>query len=1267
MRIKNWWHSWLIAADATKCLGQRALRSRVAGESPLQLNSLEDRILYSATPLDPSVLAETHESATLAEEDGQSDTTSEITTTSDVTVAQTNPSEVVIIDASVSDLDELLNDLENSERNLEIKILDRDADGVDQITELLDSRTDISALHIVSHAESGAIKLGNLWLGDSNMEGHAGAIASWQNALQEDADILLYGCNLAGGEAGQALIGSLASLTGADVAASSNDTGHSNYQADWVLEYEHGLIDHATIFSEDFRDNWHHKLVIVTADRYSDGFDSTSSDLSIRQALGLVSAGGGDTIQLLAGTYTLSVAGSNEDSNMTGDFDITSDVTIRGAGIDATVIEATVIDRIFDLIGNITVTIEDLTLRGGDSSDNDGGAIRNSNGTLNINNVRFESNQAMNGGALFNSANAVLQGVILESNTADLAGGAIFQSGSGSLQIIETTLNNNSAGSTGGGIHNEGANLNIERSTLSNNQAAGNQGGGIYNIGTEATTISNTTLSGNTAPNGSALFTESHVNITNTTVMNNNGTALFTQAGTGSIDLKNSILAMNNGLNTNQKINSLGHNIEDGFSAFEPVSGDQQSVINFNLTITALEDNGGPTKTHALLLGNPAIDAGDNLNAPAVDQRNISRDSNVDIGAFEFVQTNPTATVEFADSSLNDSNNTASVTITFSETVVGFDPADDLTVVGGTLSGGSLSAGGTIYSATFTADDDFTGTGSVTLLPGSYTDDDLNPGSGASDSVDIDTTNPVVTINLLSTDDTSPALSGTINDPTATITVTVGTQNKTATNNGDGTWILADNILNPLAAGSYDVSVVAVDPAINIGVDATSNELTITVPTPLVSVDFLNTNDTSPALSGTINDIEALVVVEIAGQSIVATNIGNGTWFVADDTISPLAEGVYDLEIRGTNTNGIVGQDSTNNELVIDTTSPNIGIDEKETEDATPSLSGTIDDPTATISLTVNGVTVSANNMGDGTWQVEDNQIPGLPAGTYDVAVQTFDTAGNVGSDSTTDELTINPSDEITLLDALSPALESKTTTAIIVDTGLTASTPVAPDTELQPPQDETTTDGNPASDSSDAATTPPPFIGGELQKTVISAFKANPASQTFDSYASSEIRITQSVFTLSEVFEVDDVYQTFDRGDFQTRSTSPRQFDGTTIDTLSRIQAIDSALLSQPGALWHQLDDQLDQVESQINGDLIIVGAAGAAASGFTVGFIAWAFRAGFLASGLIAQLPAWKAMDPTLIMQGFDGFTATADEDENSETLEEMMVRQGQAFQNE
>ena len=174
--------------------------------------------------------------------------------------------------------------------------------------------------------------------------------------------------------------------------------------------------------------------------------------------------------------------------------------------------------------------------------------------------------------------------------------------------------------------------------------------------------------------------------------------------------------------------------------------------------------------------------------------------------------------------------------------------------------------------------------------------------------------------------------------------------------------------------------------------------------------------------------------------------------------------------------------------------------------------------------------------------------------------------------------------------------------------------------------------------------------------------------TSSIDQYAEllglGESRVTKSIFTLSEAFESKEIHQAAERSESRIRSSIPKQFDGTTTGTLSRIQAIDSALIAQHGALWSQLDTQRDHMESQIHGDLIIVGAAGAAASGFTVGFIAWAFRAGFLASGLLAQLPAWKAMDPTLIMQGFEGFTGTSSDDQDTETLEQMMDRQGQAF---
>ena len=81
-------------------------------------------------------------------------------------------------------------------------------------------------------------------------------------------------------------------------------------------------------------------------------------------------------------------------------------------------------------------------------------------------------------------------------------------------------------------------------------------------------------------------------------------------------------------------------------------------------------------------------------------------------------------------------------------------------------------------------------------------------------------------------------------------------------------------------------------------------------------------------------------------------------------------------------------------------------------------------------------------------------------------------------------------------------------------------------------PQDETTTDGNPASDSSDAATTPPPFIGGEPKNGDI-AFKANQQARRLFRASS---MYTQSVFLFRSLKWM--MFSDLDRGDFQ--STSP-------------------------------------------------------------------------------------------------------------------------------
>ena len=150
------------------------------------------------------------------------------------------------------------------------------------------------------------------------------------------------------------------------------------------------------------------------------------------------------------------------------------------------------------------------------------------------------------------------------------------------------------------------------------------------------------------------------------------------------------------------------------------------------------------------------------------------------------------------------------------------------------------------------------------------TTDELVIGSGA----------PTVTVNALTTNDTTPELSGTVSDPGATIEVTVDGQVHTATNNGNGTWTLADNTISPaLADGTYDVAVTADNGA--IGTDSTTDELVIDTTSPVVTVDSLLTNVTSPQLTGTIDDTTATISVTVDGNAYVATNNGNGTWTLA--------------------------------------------------------------------------------------------------------------------------------------------------------------------------------------------------------------------------------------------------------------------------------------------------------------------------------------------------------------------------------------------------
>ena len=140
-----------------------------------------------------------------------------------------------------------------------------------------------------------------------------------------------------------------------------------------------------------------------------------------------------------------------------------------------------------------------------------------------------------------------------------------------------------------------------------------------------------------------------------------------------------------------------------------------------------------------------------------------------------------------------------------------------------------------------------------------------------------------------------------------------------------------------LADGTYDVSVTATDGVGNAGTDSSTNELTVDTTAPVVTVSGLTTLDNTPALTGTVSDPAATVQVTVNGTTYTATNNGDGTWTLADNSIAPaLAKGTYDVVVTATDALGNIGTDASVDELVILNAPPVAGDDAITTDEDLP-------------------------------------------------------------------------------------------------------------------------------------------------------------------------------------------------------------------------------------------------------------------------------------------------------------------------------------------
>ncbi len=166
----------------------------------------------------------------------------------------TAATEIMFIDSSLDGLDTLV---DASDPQTEIVLLHSGEDGIEQIANSLSDRSNVKAIHIVSHGNRGVLYIGSSRFSLQTMyREHADELTVIASALATDADILVYGCNFGGGVSGRAALTGLAELTGADVAASIDFTGHPDLGGDWKLETNTGSIEAQVAFHVHAQAKW---------------------------------------------------------------------------------------------------------------------------------------------------------------------------------------------------------------------------------------------------------------------------------------------------------------------------------------------------------------------------------------------------------------------------------------------------------------------------------------------------------------------------------------------------------------------------------------------------------------------------------------------------------------------------------------------------------------------------------------------------------------------------------------------------------------------------------------------------------------------------------------------------------------------------------------------------------------------------------------------------------------------------------------------------
>ena len=442
-------------------------------------------------------------------------------------------------------------------------------------------------------------------------------------------------------------------------------------------------------------------VVTTSADRNNSTF--TPGDVSLREALRFAGTDAptvtfaptlsGQTITLVLGRLLIDRA-----------------LTVQGPGAGQLTVSGNDASQVLRVTDGDTTTAATVTVSGLKLSNGKGGvggAVINFE-NLTLDGVTISDSQATSdGGGIDNEAGGTLliTNSTITNNKSATRGGGVFNFSAGTVSILNSTVSNNQtvgAGTTGGGVGNTGTGpLIITSSTVSGNKAEGD-GGGLFNGNAGAVTVKNSTISGNQANNngGGVALTAGSVTINNSTVALNKAEADGAGAGKGGgIFVGGGTAKMTGTIVAKNDVGATGANIDISglvvgkFSLVLNTTGwDQTGSVNNKLAVDpllgALQNNGGPTFTHAPAAGSPAIDPGFadadiNPDALATDQRGTGFPrkvgAGVDIGAVEFNPNTPPTISDVPNQTTATGVATAAIPFTVGDAET---PAAALTVVG---------------------------------------------------------------------------------------------------------------------------------------------------------------------------------------------------------------------------------------------------------------------------------------------------------------------------------------------------------------------------------------------------------------------------------------------------------------------------------------------------------------------------------------------------------------------------------------------------------